>query len=112
MPFSPAIAAACEGGGGEGGAGSGYIKVEPKPVVKFTGGGNTKKITVKNFSAEALSLNVTATGGFKLLGGCTHVITSKCEETVECEKTLNAGWFKAATEPPDELYWDETRLEC
>ncbi len=106
----PTIAAACEGGGGEKEAS--IITVEPKPV-KFPGGGKTtQKVTVRNHSAEALSLEVSATAGFKLLGGCSHVITSKCEETVECEKTLNSGWFKAATEPPDELYWDETKLQC
>jgi hypothetical protein len=110
ISLGPDIAAACEGGGGEGKEAS-IITVAPKPV-KFAGGKTTQKITVRNWSAEALSLEVTATSGFKLLGGCSHVITSKCEETVECEKTLNSGWFKASTEPPDELYWDETKLEC
>jgi hypothetical protein len=109
ISLSPGLAAACEGGGGEKEAS--IITVEPKPV-KFSGGKTTRKITVRNWSAEALSLGVTATSGFKLLGGCSSVITSKCEETVECEKTLNSGWFKAFTEPPDELYWDETKLEC
>jgi hypothetical protein len=105
VPLGASVACGCEGAGG------GYITVEPKPV-KFAGGKSTVKVTVRNHSAEALSLEVSVTSGFKLLGGCTHVITGKCEETVECEKTLNTGWFKAATEPPDDLYWDETNLQC
>jgi hypothetical protein len=88
-----------------------YLTVEPKPV-KFAGGGKSAQITIRNWSAEALTIGDNASAGFTSAGLCNHhVLTTSCVETVECVTTGNLGTFKAYTESGP-LYWDEAELRC